>query len=86
MSAGAAYGAGIYLSPFASTSIGYSHAMQGWKLSKFNKSGNLQCIAICEVIDAGYKANPHFVGKKRKNKEIIFFFFTFFSLLIFSSK
>jgi len=60
MSCGAAYGAGIYLSPQSSTSSGYAHGNTGWPNSAFLK-GNLTCIAICEVIDDGYKANPHFV-------------------------
>jgi len=60
MSCGAAYGAGIYLSPFSSTSMGYAHGMTGWPQSAFLK-GNLTCLCICEVINDGYKPNPHYV-------------------------
>jgi len=63
MSTGAAYGAGIYMSPSSSTSLGYARSQAGWPKSIFNKSTNtyLQCLCLCEVIDAGYKANPHYV-------------------------
>jgi len=66
MSTGAAYGAGIYLSPHSSTSAGYAHQITGWDKSIFNEKdkggyNNLQCLALCEVINAGYKANPHYV-------------------------
>lgn len=57
---GAAYGKGIYLSPFISTSMGYSrmgYGSQNVKKGQQNKcdkrflqSLNLTCIAICEVI------------------------------------
>jgi len=63
MSTGAAYGAGIYLSPSSSTSMGYARAGTGWSKSIFSKGSNnyMQCLCVCEVIDAGYKANPHYV-------------------------
>lgn len=49
MSCGAAYGAGIYLSPHSSTSAGYSHGQRGWPNSKFKtSSGHMTCIALCE--------------------------------------
>ncbi|KAL3886417.1 hypothetical protein ACJMK2_026414 [Sinanodonta woodiana] len=57
---GAAYGNGIYLSPLASTSFGYSHMGYGShkikkeqavpKDSRFLTSSNITCIALCEVI------------------------------------
>jgi len=57
---GAAYGNGIYLSPEAGTSFGYSK-MNGYTTTTPNKttnstnvflnSDNINCIAICEVID-----------------------------------
>lgn len=57
---GAAYGKGIYLSPFISTSMGYSRMGYGSQNVKKNqahkgetrflKSINLTCIAICEII------------------------------------
>jgi len=61
MSCGAAFGAGIYLSPLSSTSMGYAHAMAGWANSIFKTSTSITCLAICEVINDGYKANPHYV-------------------------
>jgi len=61
MSCGAAYGAGIYMSPFSSTSMGYAHAMTGWQGSMLKQTGNLTCLCICEVINDNYKANPHYV-------------------------
>jgi len=59
MSAGAAYGAGIYLGSQSSTSMGYVGNSGGWAKSAFGQQN--QCMAVCEVIDAGYKANPHYV-------------------------
>lgn len=60
---GAAYGKGIYLSPYVSTSMGYSRMGYGShtvKKSKsqpgtdskprYLKSQNITCIALCEVI------------------------------------
>jgi len=61
---GAAYGSGIYLSPHASTSFGYSRIQyaanpttptkQG---NRFLTSDNLNCIAICEVINKDIRKN-----------------------------
>jgi len=58
---GAAHGAGIYLSPAAATSFGYSrmNARNYNAAQKLTKSGgnrfldskNVNCIAICEVVD-----------------------------------
>mmetsp|Transcript_5957 Transcript_5957/g.8323 ORF Transcript_5957/g.8323 Transcript_5957/m.8323 type:complete len:599 (+) Transcript_5957:141-1937(+) len=64
MSTGAAYGNGIYLSPLSQTSFGYARAQAGWPKSKFNKKGQatyMTCLCLCEVINNGYKANPHYV-------------------------
>lgn len=57
---GAAYGKGIYLSPYISTSMGYSRMGYGSQNVKkkppakdetrFLRSLNLTCIAICEVV------------------------------------
>lgn len=47
MSAGAAYGAGIYLAPVSSTSFGYSRGTQGWVNSRFGQLPT--CIALREV-------------------------------------
>jgi len=62
MTTGAVYGAGIYMAPESNISIGYAPAGQGWINSLYNEGSNsCSCLAICEVIDAGYKANPYFV-------------------------
>jgi len=77
MSSGAAYGAGIYLSPSSSTSFGYARAQTGWPKSLFNKKGtvsHMQCLALCEVIDAGYKANPHYVVSDEDHVMTRYFF------------
>eukprot|EP01126_Amoeba_proteus_P050158 TRINITY_DN5905_c0_g1_i2.p1 TRINITY_DN5905_c0_g1~~TRINITY_DN5905_c0_g1_i2.p1 ORF type:complete len:489 (-),score=96.86 TRINITY_DN5905_c0_g1_i2:167-1447(-) len=60
MSTGAAYGNGIYMAQDSGTSLGYAAAANGWPNSMFGEHG-LQCVAICEVINAGYKANPYYV-------------------------
>ncbi|KAI6657990.1 Poly polymerase 6 [Oopsacas minuta] len=57
---GAAYGSGIYLSPHASVSFGYSGIHGGHASTADKKKGrptmlssqNLNCIALCEVIDS----------------------------------
>eukprot|EP01090_Pellita_catalonica_P000924 TRINITY_DN1065_c0_g1_i1.p1 TRINITY_DN1065_c0_g1~~TRINITY_DN1065_c0_g1_i1.p1 ORF type:complete len:755 (-),score=117.75 TRINITY_DN1065_c0_g1_i1:16-2280(-) len=57
MSAGAAYGPGIYLASNASTSSGYMVAGPGWVKSAMvegdtAKTGNnFSCIALCEIVD-----------------------------------
>jgi len=62
MTTGAVYGAGIYLAPESQISMSYAPAGQGWNNSTYNEGANsLSCLAICEVIDGGYKANPYFV-------------------------
>jgi hypothetical protein len=77
MSSGAAYGAGIYLSPNSSTSLGYAHAKQGWSKSIFTKEGKtsqIQCLCLCEVIDKKYKANPHYVVPDESHVMTRYFF------------
>jgi poly [ADP-ribose] polymerase 6/8 len=58
---GAAYGSGIYLSPHAATSFGYSRIYNNAAASKqgnrFLNSDNVNCIAICEVIKKDIKHN-----------------------------
>ncbi|XP_033749890.1 LOW QUALITY PROTEIN: protein mono-ADP-ribosyltransferase PARP6-like [Pecten maximus] len=58
---GAAYGKGVYLSPNANVSFGYSRmgygghkvkADQSQSKSRFLSSNNITCIALCEVITA----------------------------------
>ena len=48
---GAAYGKGIYLSPSASVSAGYS-AARSYSIKKETKPQPTTCIALCEVIDS----------------------------------
>jgi len=77
MSTGAAYGSGIYLSPQSGTSLGYAVSLGGWDKSKFSEKGtynNLQCLAVCEVIDGGYKANPHYVVPDENHVMTRYFF------------
>jgi len=75
MSTGAAYGAGIYLSPMSATSLGYARSQQGWTKSSFAKKGNyIQCICLCEVIDCSYKANPHYVIPEEDHVMTRYFF------------
>jgi hypothetical protein len=66
MSTGAAYGNGIYMAPDSATSFGYAKIGSGWENSIF-KGSNLQCLALCEVINAGYKANPYYVVPKEEH-------------------
>eukprot|EP01116_Phalansterium_solitarium_P004513 TRINITY_DN1553_c0_g1_i2.p1 TRINITY_DN1553_c0_g1~~TRINITY_DN1553_c0_g1_i2.p1 ORF type:complete len:305 (+),score=125.06 TRINITY_DN1553_c0_g1_i2:874-1788(+) len=62
MTTGAVYGSGVYLAPDSGTSLGYARSATGWDKSIFGKGGvYLQCVCLCEVINAGYKANPHYV-------------------------
>jgi len=66
MSAGAAYGAGIYLASDANTSFGYMSAGAGWEKSLLGKNSSVACIALCEVVNYlhdssgpwGSKPNP----------------------------
>jgi len=65
MSAGQAYGPGIYLGAESGTSMGYAGSTGGWAQSKFGVSN--QCMAVCEVINAGYNANPYYVVPKEEH-------------------
>lgn len=68
MSTGAVYGAGIYLAAESGTSIGYAQAAPGWDLSSHGSPGDdYRCMALCEVINAGYKANPYYVIPKEED-------------------
>jgi poly [ADP-ribose] polymerase 6/8 len=60
MSCGAAYGAGIYMATNSSTSFGYAGTTTGWKSSSI-VSGSGVGLAVCEVVNAGYTANPYYV-------------------------
>jgi poly [ADP-ribose] polymerase 6/8 len=79
MTTGAAYGAGIYLSPHASTSKGYARFGRGWDKSRFG-SVNVTCMAICEIIDHPSLAgmpNPHYVVQNEDLvSTLVFCFYT----------
>eukprot|EP01127_Copromyxa_protea_P024518 TRINITY_DN9710_c0_g1_i1.p1 TRINITY_DN9710_c0_g1~~TRINITY_DN9710_c0_g1_i1.p1 ORF type:complete len:642 (+),score=89.81 TRINITY_DN9710_c0_g1_i1:180-2105(+) len=59
MSTGAVYGSGIYLGADSGTSMGYAGVASGWEKSMFGIG--CHCMAVCEVISAGYKASPYYV-------------------------
>lgn len=65
MSTGAVYGNGIYMAGDSNTSIGYAKGQSGWANSILVEGGSatqlIQCLALCEVVNAGYKANPYYV-------------------------
>lgn len=68
MSTGAVYGNGIYLAPESGTSIGYAQESSGWNLSLHgNSSDQYRCMALCEVVNAGYTANPYYVIPKEED-------------------
>jgi len=78
---GAVYGSGIYLSPFASTSFGYSR-MHGTPSKKsddnrFLSSENVSCIAICEVINDSIKKNGGIWVQPHTHYVVTRFFFVF---------
>jgi len=57
---GAAYGSGIYLSPHAATSFGYSriyNSVASKQGNRFLNSDNINCIAICEVVNKDIRKN-----------------------------
>lgn len=61
MSTGAVYGNGIYMAADSNTSISYARGGVGWNNSILNESGNetnIQVMALCEVVAAGYKVYP----------------------------
>eukprot|EP01114_Cavostelium_apophysatum_P019380 TRINITY_DN6231_c0_g1_i1.p1 TRINITY_DN6231_c0_g1~~TRINITY_DN6231_c0_g1_i1.p1 ORF type:complete len:564 (-),score=140.41 TRINITY_DN6231_c0_g1_i1:26-1717(-) len=76
MSTGAAYGAGIYLAGTSQVSFGYARAQPGWNKSRFSKKGysSLQCLALCEVINAGYTAKPYYVIPEEDHVMTRYFF------------
>lgn len=68
MSTGAVYGNGIYLAPESGTSIGYAQESSGWNLSLHGTpSDQYRCMALCEVVNAGYTANPYYVIPKEED-------------------
>eukprot|EP01103_Thecamoeba_quadrilineata_P016279 TRINITY_DN539_c1_g1_i2.p1 TRINITY_DN539_c1_g1~~TRINITY_DN539_c1_g1_i2.p1 ORF type:complete len:772 (+),score=138.52 TRINITY_DN539_c1_g1_i2:166-2316(+) len=89
---GAAYGAGIYLSPNASTSLGYtfrtmnqhprtkskdnSKPIQNCS-NKFLDSNRINCIALCEVINKGIKRNATIWVQPEEDNVVTRFFFVY---------
>lgn len=85
---GAAYGAGIYLSPAASLSLGYSQ-MYNYGVPKTNNTAgapgdqpgefldgsNFCCIAICEVINHGIKKHNATIWTVAEEKHVVTRFF-----------
>jgi len=63
MSCAAAYGAGIYLSPNFTTSLGYSRTTGKWNKSELGAGQTLYALALCELINDKKlpKPNPHYV-------------------------
>src|SRR3989338_2788770 len=64
---GAAYGSGVYLAANSSVSFGYMRTGAGWSKSMFGSSGNMGCLALCEICnDDCLKGmpNPYYVVPK----------------------
>ena len=81
---GAAYGSGIYLSPSASVSYGYSQLqVEGARIdSRDSKDqdfmgGTLSCVAVCEVIDDQLKRNGDIWVQPCSDNVVTRFFFVF---------
>ena len=82
---GAAYGAGIYLSPHASVSFGYSGIHGGHPSQTDKKKGrptmlssqNLNCIALCEVIDSKIKKSGNIWVASESDHVVTRFFFVY---------
>jgi poly [ADP-ribose] polymerase 6/8 len=88
MTAGAAYGAGIYLSPDAAVSFGYSrmgyYAAQPTNAkavagshNRFLSSNNVWCIAVCEVIDHEIRRNNSIWVQPHEDHVVTRFFFVY---------
>eukprot|EP01105_Mastigella_eilhardi_P011334 TRINITY_DN261_c3_g1_i1.p1 TRINITY_DN261_c3_g1~~TRINITY_DN261_c3_g1_i1.p1 ORF type:complete len:717 (+),score=140.85 TRINITY_DN261_c3_g1_i1:420-2570(+) len=78
MSCGACYGSGIYMGADISTASGYAPQGPAWSNSRFflhggdssygyNYGNSCVCIAVCEVINAGYKPKPFYVVPKEQH-------------------
>jgi poly [ADP-ribose] polymerase 6/8 len=85
---GAAYGSGIYLSPNAGTSFGYSR-MYGYNAvqnplkstkdegNRFLNSGSVGCIALCEVIDKDIRKSGDIWVQPNPDYVVTRFFFVY---------
>lgn len=48
--------------------MGYAGSYQGWAKSIHGRSGEeIRCMALCEVVNAGYKASPYYVIPKEED-------------------
>jgi len=87
---GAAYGSGIYLSPNAATSFGYSKMYNytqteiATNITTKSKSGNrflvqqnVYCIALCEVIEHNIKKNSSIWVQPDEDSVVTRFFFVY---------
>jgi len=81
---GAAYGSGIYLSPHAATSFGYcrmynTNSTTSSGGNRFLDSTNMNCIAICEVINKDIKKNGSIWVMPHEDYVVTRFFFVYTS-------
>lgn len=88
MTAGAAYGNGIYLSPDSAVSFGYSRMGYGYNPApaakavagshnRFLSSNNVWCIAVCEVIDHELRRNNNIWVMPHEDHVVTRFFFVY---------
>uniref|UniRef100_A0A6B2L6R2 Poly [ADP-ribose] polymerase n=1 Tax=Arcella intermedia TaxID=1963864 RepID=A0A6B2L6R2_9EUKA len=84
---GAAYGSGIYLSPHAQTSFGYSRIGYNYNQNqkpttvnngnRFLSSQNVSCIAICEVINNAIRKSGSIWVQPSEDHVVTRFFFVY---------
>jgi len=78
---GAAYGQGIYLSPHSATSFGYCRMVGGTTPTKsgnrFLDSTNVNCIAICEVINDSIRKSGSIWVQPHEDHVVTRFFFVY---------
>jgi len=78
---GAAYGSGIYISPHAGTSFGYCriYGTSGFVSNgnRFLDSNNMNCIALCEVINENIKKSGTIWVQPNEDYVVTRFFFVF---------
>jgi poly [ADP-ribose] polymerase 6/8 len=80
---GAAYGSGIYLSPNAATSFGYCRMYNqgagavGSSNNRFLSGNQINCIAVCEVIDHDIKKSGSIWVMPHEDHVVTRFFFVY---------
>ena len=74
---GAAYGSGVYLALDSGTSMGFAKSGTFWSKSTIAGTGQLKCLAICEVVKHPYikPPNPYYVIDKPEYIAVRFFLF-----------